>query len=303
MAQKPLPPKTAPTSKKEAPKPPAAHPAPPAAKAQTPATRQAAGVVSSNLAATMMEDAGAGTESMTAQDLAIPRLTILQSNSPQVTKGHEKFIKGAETGDICETISGECFNGEEGIILIPVSYRRAYIEWITKDNGGGFVKDHGNDSSILDKTTRDEKNRDILPNGNQIVTTAEYFVIIVSNKEEVAPREAVLSMSSTQLKKAKKWNTMISTLRVARPDGNGFFNPAMYYRSYCLKTVPESNEKGNWMGWVIEPAADTINLLNGEELYMHARRFREQVASGAVRVAPPDEDLPHGGDIIDGEAM
>ena len=46
----------------------------------------------------LLEDAGTASENMTADDMLIPRLRILQSGSPQVKKSEGAYIKGAEEG-------------------------------------------------------------------------------------------------------------------------------------------------------------------------------------------------------------
>lgn len=49
------------------------------------------------------EFAGAGLETVTAQDINIPYIQFLQTSSPQIKKGSEKRIEGAEEGDIVAT--------------------------------------------------------------------------------------------------------------------------------------------------------------------------------------------------------
>ena len=97
----------------------------------------------------LFEDQGAGAEGIGSQDLMVPRITILQSMSPQVNKRDGKYVEGAEIGHIFNTVSNEAVDGEQGITVVPIKYRRAHIEW--KPNRGGFVRDHGADASILEQ--------------------------------------------------------------------------------------------------------------------------------------------------------
>jgi hypothetical protein len=239
------------------------------------------------------EDSRAGMEGIGAQDLAIPRLAILQDLSPQVKKTEAGYIEGAEPGDICDVVSGVLYSGEDGILVVPVSYRRAHIEWVPRNKGGGFVADHGSDGKIVEKCQRGEKGELNLPNGNIIKITAEYFVMMV--EESTGEASAfVLSMTGTQMKKSRRWNTMMNQLRAPK-EGGGTFNPAMFYRSYKLTTTPERNDQGSWFGWVITPDKNTVDYPNGAELYVAARDFRAQVASGAVRASAPvvgEHDAP-----------
>jgi hypothetical protein len=106
----------------------------------------------------------------------------------------------------------------------------------------------------------------------------------------------MISMASSQLRKAKQWNSMINRLQIPRPDGSGTMNPAMFWTAYKLTTVPQKNENGTWFGWNIEILYDAKSggilekLPNGQDIYLAARKFKSKVASGEVNVTP-DEDV------------
>jgi hypothetical protein len=266
---------------------------PAASKALVPkASRTLATTAQPDIADLLAQDAGAGQENMDRNDYAIPRLRILQDLSAQVKKTEAGYIKGAEAGMLCDTVSEELWDGDEGVLVIPVSYRRSHIEWKLREKGGGIVKDHGPDGAILDQCTQDDRKRNILPNGNQIVVVAEYFVFLLT--EDGGHQPYVLGLAGTQLKKSRRWNTMINQLRIPNPSGEGTINPAMFYRTYRLSTEPERNDQGSWFGLHITPDKPTVELDNGVEIYMAAREFRKQVQSGNVKVAADNEDASAG---------
>jgi hypothetical protein len=251
---------------------------------------------SEDINALLLADQGAGQETMGAKDLMIPRISILQSLSPQLQKAEGAFLKGAEAGDFLDNVAAAvAWKGEKGFLLIPVSYRRSNVEWIPKKKGGGFVADHGPDDSILAKTTKNEDGAMMLANGHEVVTTAEYYCYVL-NLDGTDPRQAVISMAKTQLKKSRKLNSMVTSLLVDNPSGKGKFNPAMFYSVFAATSVPESNQKGNWMGWNITRHGNTLDLPNGEELYLKARQFRESVSAGKVKVADPTDSTASHGD-------
>jgi hypothetical protein len=239
--------------------------------------------------------AGAGGERVGSQDLAIPRLAILQALSPQLNKQDARYIDGAEAGDICDTVTGVLFDGAGGIIVVPVRYRRAHIEWISRKQGGGFVADHDDNAAILEKCEKDADGNNTLPNGHEIKIIGEYFVFVVDETTgENTPY--VLSMGGTQLKKSRQWNTMLKRRLVTGRGGNKL-NPPWWYNSFKLTTAPEQNEKGNWFGWVIEQGEDTLNLPDGANIFEGATNFHEQVRTGRVTARPPtEEEVPTGGD-------
>ena len=246
----------------------------------------------------MIEDAGKGTEGMTQDDLMIPRLSVLQQMSPQVNKRDGAYVQGAEAGMILDNVAAQAFDGEEGITVIPISYRRAHIEW--KADRGGLVADHGPDSAGLGGCSRGDSGEYLTAEGNEIVPTGEYFVFVVDADGNYSP--ALLSMAKSQLKKARQWNSMINRLQVPHPSGEGTFNPAMFWNAYNLSTVPEENDQGSWFGWSVKQMFDARsggiiqNLPNGKGIYLAAREFKAQVAAGEVKVSP--ESAPEDNDVM-----
>lgn len=242
-------------------------------------------------------DSHMGMEGMTQQDYAIPRLAILQDLSPQVQKRDERHIEGAEPGDICDTVANVLYDGDEGIIVIPVSYRRAFTEWVPRTKGGGFVQDWSPTTPESAKSLQDflatcdrgDKGEITTPKGNEMKVSGEYFVFLVDPATgDFQP--FVLNMGGAQMKKSRRWNTIMNQLKI---EHNGErINPAMFYRSYKLTTIPEKNDQGSWFGWAIGPGEFTIELPNGENTYIEAKEFRLSIASGRVSVAQPvQEDI------------
>jgi hypothetical protein len=244
--------------------------------------------------ALLLATAGIGSENVQRDDLAIPRIAILQSNSPQVKKGDPKKIAGAEEGDFLDNVQQLVLaKGEAGFLFIPAAYRRSNLEWVPQSKGGGFVADHGRDDSILAQCTKDGNNF-FTKAGNEIVATAEFVGIILDNKYNYLG-QAAISLAKTQLKKAKKVNTIISTLQVDAGNGRRV-NPAMAYSVFHCTSVPETNDKGSWMGWKFERQGDTIKLPNGVAIFQDAIKLAQAVNAGTINVAAPDAAQTQEGD-------
>ena len=114
-------------------------------------------------------DALQGFQNMDQQDLALPFLRILGQLSPQVNKRDAKYIDSAEAGMIYNTVTNELYSGEKGINVIPCYYKREYVEWQDRGEGGGApVAIHSASSSIIQETTRDSMGKDRLKNGNYL---------------------------------------------------------------------------------------------------------------------------------------
>lgn len=193
-----------------------------------------------------------GFESTRQEDLGRPFLAIIQSGSPQIKKTDPNYatkkIEGAGEGDIINNLSNTVVytQGEDELLFVPCFHERLFVEWAPRASGGGMVKMHRT-AAVLNETTKNEKNQDILKNGNLIVTTSYFYGLILKDEEEIP---VVIGMSSTQLKKARAWLNTMSSIKF---DGrNGKFTPPMFSHIYGITTVPESNNDGSWFGWHIE---------------------------------------------------
>lgn len=238
-----------------------------------------------NLPATTSDDfadyAGAGLENVRASDLLVPRLTILQALSPQVNKRKSEYITGAEAGMIADVGTGELF--VDGLWFLPVQYRKDYLEWAPRDSGKGLVAVH-TDPAILDATSRNDRNQPVLPNGNYIAETAQFFGLNLS----AGRRWSFIPMTSTQLKRARKWNTLATGEKLKRPDGSEF-TPPLFYRTYNLAVSEESNAEGDWFGWRVDRGlalpeiTEELHGMDWRVLKDEALAFRESLVAGIAR--------------------
>ena len=241
------------------------------------------------LPANMFEDdAAKGLGKISQEDLALPFLKILGQLSPEVNKRDGKYVEGAEPGMIYNSVSGELYDGVKGIDVIPCFYKLEYIEW--KDRGEGLgapIAIYDSSSDIMSKTKPDANYKDRLPNGNYIEKTASHFVIVSGD----SPSTALISMKSTQLKISRKWNSMMSGIKMNGK--NGMFTPASFSHIYKLKTTQMSNDKGTWFGWEVSK----VGPVTDQSLYSQAKSFSENISKGSVK-AKHGEDKPKDSSII-----
>ena len=236
---------------------------------------------SAPLPANMFEDdAAKGLGAIGQEYLALPFLKILGQLSPEVNKRDGKYVEGAEPGMIFNSVSGELYDGVKGIDVIPCFYKLEYIEW--KDRGEGLgapVAIYDSSSDIMSKTTPDANYKDRLPNGNYIEKTASHFVIVSGD----SPSTALISMKSTQLKISRKWNSMMSGIKMK--GANGMFTPASFSHIYKLKTTQMSNDKGTWFGWEVSK----VGPVTEKGLYDQAKGFSDSISKGSVKAKHGEE--------------
>lgn len=215
-----------------------------------------------------------------ARDTAIPYISILQTSSPQVNPSKAEYIESAKAGQLFNTVTQETFDSIE---VIPVFYTLKYVEWKPREQGGGFIASHDADSGILGQTTRDPMTgKQILPNGNNIVQTAYHYVLILTNS---GYQNAVISMASSQLKKSRRWNSLMLSQKIKGP--SGLFTPPTYAFTYGISSVSESNDRGSWFGFSIEKGEQVSDPI----IYQESKAFAQSASSGAVEAKPTEPKL------------
>ena len=223
-------------------------------------------------------DANKGAQNISQEDLALPFLKVLGQLSPEVNKRDGKYVEGAEPGKIINTVSNELY---DSINVLPVFYKRQYVEW--QDRGtstGAPVAIHEADSDIVSQTTRDKSFKDRLPSGNYLENTANHFVILLGD----SPTTALISMKATQLKVSRKWNSMMMGIKMQGK--NGMFTPPTYSHIYNLKTVQMSNDKGTWFGWDVSK----VGPVSDKGVYDIAKTFAERVGKGEIQAKPETQE-------------
>lgn len=235
-------------------------------------------------------DAGMGTEGADKDSFAIPFLSILQPLSPQVAEGKAGFRAGLFVNSVTEELTDE-------VLLVPVAFQRKYMRWQPRELGGGYKGDFAPsavETGAVEGLVKSEEGRYYIggvdPKKNdQLKDTRMHFVLVV--RPDGSWTNALISMSSTQIKKSKRWLSRIQGIVMKGPQG--MFNPPSFSHVYKAKSLRESNDKGTWYGWDIE----MVGPVQDADLYAAAKAFHKQIVEGKVDIAPPvNDDLAHEGD-------
>ena len=117
------------------------------------AVAQVKGVsVSTEMADDIFDMAGAGAD-FSSDEMQMPFIRIAQAMSPEIKKSDAKFIEGCGQGDIFNNLTQEYWG--EGVEVIPCYVQTKYTEWVSLDDGGGFVGEISPTDPVLQQTTRE----------------------------------------------------------------------------------------------------------------------------------------------------
>lgn len=234
------------------------------------------------MAADFAADAGLGMEGADKSSFAIPFLSILQGLSPQL-----ETVDGAKPGLFINSITNEVF---KEVLVIPCAFQRRFLRWAPRSEGGGYKGEYNpvdiETGKIGDVSTNAE-GRLMLEN-DELKDTRNHFVLMQT--ESGAWTGALLSLSSTQIKKSKRWMSLILGIEMRNAQGKPF-NPPSFSHVYKLSAVKEENSKGSWWGLQVEK----VEPVGDAELYAKAKAFHNSVSAGEVEVAPPQADVEAAG--------
>lgn len=232
-----------------------------------------------NAVALFAADAGLGLENADKDSFALPFLQILQGLSPQLEK-----VEGARPGLFINTITNELFQTPE---VIPCYYQRRFLRWAPREAGGGLKGEYTPADIETGRipTMRNERGQ-LTIEGDVLKDTRNHYVLVKSANGTWQP--ALLSLASTQIKKSKRWMSLIQSIKFPTPDGDDF-NPASFSHIYTLHAVKEENNLGSW--WGIEIALK--EQVTDGYLYQKAKNLFKIVKGGFVEVQQPQaEDVP-----------
>jgi hypothetical protein len=233
-----------------------------------------------------------GTENVKAKDVLIPRLVILQALSPQVMKKKAEYIEGAEIGDFCNVATGDIY--KESVIVIPCHFTTDYIEW-TK-NRGGLANNHGDDANILKQTVRNDRNENVLSNGNIIQETAQWYCLI---HDGASWQRIFFPLRATNLKHSRKWLTLCRTEVVQLPN-NELWKPPLFWRSWKLDIVSDGNDQGDWFTFRPIKSDLIMDIDPSKQLIRLCKSFYEDIRTNVVRPDIETTQDDERGPIIEG---
>lgn len=215
-------------------------------------------------------DAAQGLENVKTENLALPILKLLQNGSGEAQKRNQNYVEGAEPGMFLNTVTKKVYDGAKGIEVVPCYYKLEFQEWADFGTGSGRPENIFDASSdILSKTTKDPSGKDRLENGNYILTVGQHFVLIVDGE---ITEPALISMSSSQGKVSRKWNSMMASITLEGK--NGPFTPATYSHKYVLSSVLNSGKGNQWYGFNVVRGA----MVDNASLYERAKKFHNSFA-------------------------
>lgn len=232
---------------------------------------------------------GAGFEGTDKDSYSIPFIHLLQKMSPMCDEDSAAYVEGAKAGMLYNTVTGELYDGKEGVEIIPCFFKRTFIHWGPREGEGGGFKGEFTPAQIDDMKANGEIVEfegallKPLENGKldkkkceQFVDTRSHFILIKGKDGSFS--QALMPLSSTQVKASKNLMMALSQKKVDTPVGRK--TPPTFANVVKATTFGQSNDKGSWSGYKFELAG----MVTDRATYEDAKAFYTGIAAGEVTV-------------------
>ena len=142
-----------------------------------------------------------------------------------------------------------------------------YLEFIPIDDGGGLSGKLDPNDPVIRQAVRDDNNKDMLPNGHELVKSAQHYVYVI-DQETGSYQQAILGMQSTSLKVSRGWNTQIK-MQTARIDDRLIKLPS-FGTMASLVQLRKQRDSYTWCRWSV---LGRTSYVQDEQLYEEAENL------------------------------
>jgi hypothetical protein len=208
----------------------------------------------------------AGRENITAEDIILPRLEIVQALSPSLKETAPEYIEGARAGDLVNSVTKEIY--KRPVRFVPVLFTKQYNLWKLRNFGGGFLGSYESQGAAF-AALADRVPDGALHSQYEVLDTPVFYGLIITDTAEgVCIARISVSMAKTKAKHARRLNTLA-----------GMTNEDMFNRVYLLGTVDEKGPKGEYKNYTIEQRGYPT-----EAVVIAAEAFYKATKTGAARI-------------------
>ena len=212
------------------------------------------------LPAHLQQDAGLGNDNVRTEDMAVPRLDLIQQLSPQLDPSSPKYLEGAKLGHLFDSLSGDLY---DFVFVINLYFESKFQVFKKRKFGGGFEGSFDTEAEAAAHLQATGQSLDQY----DIVDTGIHKCLMLD--AEGKPKQPVLIyMSGSKQKVSKNWN---SAIQLKDP------RAARFASVWTVSSTPEKNRQGQpYQNFAIEFAGWAP-----EDLYAEAKRVYQGLIGGA----------------------
>lgn len=143
-----------------------------------------------------------GNENVTADDIQIPRIKLLQKMSPEVDEGSSKYMEDVKAGQLLNSVTGEA---SQEMLVLNMFFEAGYTCFKDRDLGGGLFGTFDTEQAARDALTAEGLN----VADYDISLTHTHTLLLIDPETHKIDMPAVMDMQSTKLRVSRAWNSDI----------------------------------------------------------------------------------------------
>lgn len=197
----------------------------------------------------LKKDSNRGSENVGVKDIVLPRLEIVQAQSPIKELNPE-----VRDGMLFNSVAGDVIG--DLAFIVPIYYRMEYLVWKDQDEGGGFFGAYDTEAQAQARL-EEEVAKGENPAFLEVVDTPVHYCLRI--KEDGSTEQIVISMPKSKAKVSRKWNSLVQMCGGDR-----------FSRVYKVGTFKDKNKKNqSFHNFTVMPAgfAPKAVYLEAERLY------------------------------------
>lgn len=214
---------------------------------------------------------------VSAEDMVIPYLKVIQSQADEVTPGKDKYNENVRPGDIYDSVTRTVY---KKVKVIVCGLKKYFTEW-TPEIRGTIVAKHDSNSDVIKSAISvkhvgangKEYYTLATPEGNDLIETYG-LLLYVKNEETGADLPAIMTLSKTSFMIGK---TLSTQLMIQQKTGTPIFE---------LSVSTTSNTKGSWF----KPNFNPAGVETDPEVLNTCRNLAAAASAILLREAPNEAD-------------
>jgi hypothetical protein len=210
-----------------------------------------------------------GMEDVSQQDVAMPRVGLCQSGSPERKRNEAKYIEGLEEGNFFNTTTKEIYG--DRIRVIPIRFFKQKIKFFALDDGGGIDCQslNGIDGGHYSATCATCPHSKFIDGEHPSCFEIHNRVCLILPSGDVA----AVSMKSTAIPVSKQWSA-IAKMR----------NAPLFSAIYELKATPAVRGGNSFYTYTQR----MVQSCSADD-FKYARQLYESISSKTIIV---DQESP-----------
>lgn len=217
-------------------------------------------------------------EGFTQEESIIPFVKLLQPLSPQVNS-----LPEAQAGKFMNVATNTIY---DSLNVLPIFHVWNFTEWTSRDAGGGFIRNWGEDIAGWQEKCEDDQRNAYMPitKDGTIISKQRHFYCFAMNDDGTYER-AIMPFAATSLKVARQWSSLLQNPPKVETS-KGLVAPAFFYYVYTIDKTSQQNTKGRWYLPTVKFSGKRIvDYPNGNELWLAAIGFRDSFKAGEIQAA------------------